>query len=59
MCLICGENDGYLDDGVTPCWGCNFIICPKCGCAKMPYDDVPCARCGDIKNDKPVLQKSD
>lgn len=41
MCIICGENNGYLDNGER-CWGCDFDICPKCGRAKMPYKDVKC-----------------
>ena len=32
MCLICGEGDGYLDNG-DKCWGCNFTHCPGCGIA--------------------------
>lgn len=43
MCLICGENNGFFDNG-DPCWGCNFTYCEKCKQA-IPYD-TKCVNCG-------------
>ena len=56
MCLICGENEGYFDDG-SPCWGCNFTYCPTCGAPVIR--GVPCFSCKpDQAKVKPFRRKT-